>query len=197
MNPIPVTRWHDDPWADTTSPHGIPCDELVSALQKYIRRGNLDEAALVAREMFETSEELTHHLWDRLTTIACSDVTDNLFLAPVIIETLRTQCLRPDRRSGNGWVYLAHAVRYLCQAPKDRTTDELCMWLVHAMDEEGRRPVIPDWALDNHTRRGQEMGRGVRYFLSEGCLVENAREDRDHTYRKRVEKIVERGGWRE
>jgi replication-associated recombination protein RarA len=197
VSPIPVTRWHNDPWADTTSLHGIPCDELISALQKNIRRGNLDEAALVAREMFETSAELTYHLWDRLTTIACSDVTDNLFLAPVIIETLRTQCLRPDRESGDGWVYLAHAIRYLCQAPKDRTTDELCMWLVHAMDEEGRQPVIPDWALDNHTRRGQEMGRGVRYFLAEGCLVENVREDHDPTYRKRLDEIIERGDWRE
>ncbi|WP_125774310.1 AAA family ATPase [Antribacter gilvus] len=154
-------------------------------------------AALVAREMFATSEELTYHLWDRLTTIACSDVTDDLFAAPVIVETLRTQCLRQDRESGDGWVYLAHAVRYLCQAPKDRTTDELCMWLVHAMDEEDRRPFIPDWALDNHTRRGQEMGRGVRFFLDEGCLVNNPREDADHTYRQRVMKIVEEGDWRE
>lgn len=136
---IPVVRSYDDPWASRTSLHGFPCDELVSALQKYIRRGNLDEAALVAREMFETSQELTDHLWGRLTTVACSDVTDSLFLAPLVVETLRTQCLRQDRRTGDGWVYLAHAVRYLCQAPKDRTTDELCMWLIHAINVEGRR----------------------------------------------------------
>lgn len=194
---MPVTRWHDNPWSGETSVHGIACDELISALQKNIRRGDLDEAALVAREMFETSEDLTQHLWDRLTTIACSDVGDRLFLAPVVIEVLRTQCLRQSRESGDGLVYLTHAVRYLCQTPKDRTTDELCMWLVHAMDEEGRRPIIPDWALDNHTRRGQEMGRGVQYFLTEGCAIENEREDRDHTYQRRVEDIVERGDWRE
>lgn len=169
----------------------------MSALQKYIRRGNLDEAALVAREMFETSEQLTGHLWDRLTTIACSDVTDSLFLAPVVIETLRTQCLRQDRETGDGWLYLAHAVRYLCQAPKDRTTDELCMWLMHAINEDGRRPVIPDCALDSHTRRGQEMGRGVRHFLSEGCFLENENEDRSRIFQQRVEEIVRRGEWRE
>ena len=35
----------DDPWASTLSKRGIPGDELVSALQKYIRRGELEEAS--------------------------------------------------------------------------------------------------------------------------------------------------------
>lgn len=175
--------------------HGFPCDELISALQKHIRLGDLDEASLVAREMFETDEQLCLQLWDRLTTIACSDITDRSFLAPVIVETLRTQSLRQDRRSGDGWLYVAHAVRYLCQAPKDRTTDELCMWLMHAVNYEGRRPSIPDRALDSHTGRGQDMGRGVRHFLSEACELNNTRADRDVTYLRRVEEIVERGDW--
>lgn len=194
---MPVTRWQHDPWAGRSSLHGFASDELISALQKNIRRGNLDQAALVAREMYRTGEELTHHLWDRLTTIACSDVGSTAFMAPVIVETLRTQYFRQDRETGQGWLYLAHAVRYLCQAPKDRTTDELCMWLVHAMDVDGRLPEIQDWDLDSHTRKGQEMGRGVRHFLAEGCVLDNEVEDLDRTYRQRLQEIIDRGAWLE
>jgi hypothetical protein len=37
-----------DPYAKLTSPRGIPVDQLVSVLQKEIRRGNVDNAVLAA-----------------------------------------------------------------------------------------------------------------------------------------------------
>ena len=40
------------------SPGGYPCDELASALQKFIRRGMTEEAARVAYELARTSEEV-------------------------------------------------------------------------------------------------------------------------------------------
>ena len=30
---------------------------------------------------------------------------------------------------------------------------------------------MPDYALDKHTRRGREMGRGIPHFYSEGAVV--------------------------
>ena len=50
----------------------------------------------------------------------------------------------------------------------------------------GERPQIPDVAYDMHTKRGQEMGRGLEHFLKEGALVENERPGRDTTYRERL-----------
>jgi len=32
---------------------------------------------------------------------------------------------------------------------------------------------IPDYALDKHTKRGREMGRGDLHFWTEGCKIEN------------------------
>ena len=38
----------EDPYTQLTSPRGIPVDQLVSVLQKEIRRGNVDNAVLAA-----------------------------------------------------------------------------------------------------------------------------------------------------
>jgi hypothetical protein len=45
----------EDPYSQIVSPHGIPVDDLVSVLQKEIRRGRIDNAVLAAYEMFITS----------------------------------------------------------------------------------------------------------------------------------------------
>ena len=41
-----------DPYSQIVSPHGIPVDDLVSVLQKEIRRSRIDNAVLAAYEMF-------------------------------------------------------------------------------------------------------------------------------------------------
>ena len=45
----------EDPYSQVVSPHGIPVDDLVSVLQKEIRRSRIDNAVLAAYEMFTTS----------------------------------------------------------------------------------------------------------------------------------------------
>ena len=37
----------------------------------------------------------------------------------------------------------------------------------------GRKPDIPNFALDMHTEKGRDMGRGFKHFLAEGSWVEN------------------------
>ena len=46
---------HEDPYTGLTSPRGIPVDQLVSVLQKDIRRSHVDNAVLAAYEMLTTS----------------------------------------------------------------------------------------------------------------------------------------------
>ena len=41
-----------DPWRGVVSRNGIPGDELISGLQKSIRRGNADIAIDLAYEMY-------------------------------------------------------------------------------------------------------------------------------------------------
>ena len=48
----------EDPWVNVKTEHGFNADEVVSAFQKSIRRGLLENALLLAYEMFSTSAEL-------------------------------------------------------------------------------------------------------------------------------------------
>jgi hypothetical protein len=73
-------------------------------------------------------------------------------------------------------------VRLLAEAPKDRSNDELAN-LVRTDLADGGRAEVPDHALDMHTRRGQEMGRGIEHFLTDGARVEPELESRERRWR--------------
>jgi replication-associated recombination protein RarA len=182
-----------DPWARVKTEHDFNADEIVSAFQKSIRRGMLENALLLAYEMYVTSAELEEHLWTRLTVISVEDVGSGSFLEPVIVDALYRMHQRFARGAGDRFLFAAHAVRLLATSPKDRTTDEMTNWAMLVTNVRGERPEIPEVAYDMHTKRGQEMGRGLEHFLKEGALVENERPGRDTTYRERLLKAIEAG----
>jgi len=184
-----------DPWTRVTSVHGFPADELIAALQKSIRRGLLENALLVAREMYETSPELEEHLWMRLSVISCEDTGDGSFSEPVVLNSLYQMHQRLDRSFGDRWLFAVHAVRFLVGRTKDRTTDELANLTMHDLNN-GRLPEFPDWALDVHTRRGQEMGRTVEDFWTTHSHVENELPGRDHQYLDRITSLMAAGEWK-
>jgi len=181
-----VPAFTEDHWTRVVSVHGLPGDELRSALQKSIRRGLLENALLVGYELFQTGREAERMLWERLQIISVEDVGFGRADAPILVEVLHRMHEQFAWPGGERFLFAAHAIRLLVTSPKDRTTDELVNWISHLADEEGVRPEILDVALDVHTRRGQLMGRGLRHFLAEGALVENEVPDRDLTYRRRL-----------
>jgi replication-associated recombination protein RarA len=182
-----------DPWVNVRTEHGFNADEIVSAFQKSIRRGMLENALLLAYEMFSTSAELEEHLWARLSVISVEDVGSGSFLEPVVVDTLYCMHQRFARGAGDRFLFAAHAVRLLATSQKDRTSDEMANWAQLAVNIRGERPVIPDVAYDMHTNRGREMGRGVEHFMKEGARVENERPGRDTTYRQRLLAAIEAG----
>ncbi|MGA2528433.1 MAG: AAA family ATPase [Acidimicrobiales bacterium] len=181
-----VPAFTEDPWTRVMSVHGLPGDELRSALQKSIRRGLLENALLVGYELFQTGPEAERLLWERLQIISVEDVGFGRADAPILLDALHRMHEQFAWPGGERFLFAAHAIRLLATSPKDRTTDELVNWISHLADDEGLRPEIMDVALDVHTRRGQLMGRGLRHFLGEGALVENEMPDRDLTYRRRL-----------
>lgn len=54
----------------------------------------------------------------------------------------------------------------------------------------GKKPVIPDIALDKHTKRGRKMDRGSKHFFEEATKVIPKLEV-DNNYRERYGKILE------
>ena len=63
-----------DPWTWALTIHDLAADEVISALQKEIRRGNEENSAMLAYEMVATSPELERKLWDRLAVISVEDI---------------------------------------------------------------------------------------------------------------------------
>jgi replication-associated recombination protein RarA len=182
-----------DPWVDVKTYHGLQADHVISALQKEIRRGNTENAALLAYEMILTSPAMEDYLWHRLKVISVEDIGFGEPMAPVVIQSLFAMTSACDRAVGERKLYAVHAVSYLCKCQKDRSSDELINWISHASRAGTALPVIPDYALDMHTAEGQKKGRGRRYFFEEASRIIPELPGRDKTYLERIMKMLDSG----
>jgi replication-associated recombination protein RarA len=182
-----------DPWVDVKTFNGFQADHVISALQKEIRRGNTENAALLAYEMILTSHQLEDYLWHRLKVISVEDIGFGEPLAAVLIQSLFQMTSACDRATGERKLYAIHAVRYLCACKKDRSSDEMINWINHSSKIGTLLPVIPDYALDMHTAEGQKKGRGRRHFFEEASRIIPELVDRDLTYRNRIMNMLDSG----
>lgn len=175
-------RKHPDPWQELRTIHDLAADEVISALQKEIRRGHSENAALLAYEMILTSPELEEKLWSRLLVISVEDIGFGEPRAAILIKTLFDMHLQFSKEEQDRYLFAIHAVRYLCGCEKDRSNDELLNLLMRI---DGK-PEIPDYAIDMHTRKGQEMGRGIEHFLLEASKIFPEKEDRNTVFREKL-----------
>ncbi len=173
-----------DPWAGCVTRGGYRADEVISALQKTIRRGQAEEAARFAYELYRTSEALEELLWKRLSVISVEDVGFGEPMAPVVIDALNRMRQGFPPGSVDRPLFFVHAVRYLCRCPKTRSSD-LMKNVIQLEFEQGVLPEIPDVALDMHTRRGQELGRGEDFFYREASRVSPQAEDPEEPAQRR------------
>ncbi len=180
-----------DPWVDVRTCHGLPADQVISALQKEIRRAHTENAVLLAYEMAITSPALKDFLWQRLMIISVEDVGFGEPSAPVLVNALHQMSGAFDRGGGERTLFAVHAVRYLCACQKDRSSDEMLNWVIQAVEAGTKRPAVPDYALDMHTARGKAMARGLRHFYEEGAQLVPELPDRDTTYRDRIMLLLE------
>jgi len=159
---------------------GYRLSDVVSALQKAIRRGDARVAGYFAIEMFESG--FTAYAWRRLLTVSAEDcagvITQEvkaLYDAWVIIDTAHKAAKVQKKKRGR--VFLAKAVILLCLAKKSRDADHLTnlVYDPKALDEdvidraldEARRTSepIPDYAYDCHTGLGRKRGKTRTDFL--------------------------------
>jgi len=182
-----------DPWVNVRTFNGFQADHVISALQKEIRRGNVENAALLAYEMILTSPALEDYLWHRLKVISVEDIGFGEPSAPILIQSLFEMARVCDRNVGERKLYAIHAVRYLCRCNKDRSSDEMINWINHASKSGTLLPVIPDYALDMHTAEGQKKGRGRRHFFEEASRTVPELQDRDRTYLERIMNMLDAG----
>ncbi len=172
-----------DPWARTKTRNGIPADELISALQKSIRRG-LDEIAIdCAYEMYISSPQLEEKLWRRLIAISVEDIGFGEPMAPMLVNNLNQMRKNFAYADGDRPMFFMHAIRYLCKCHKERSTDHLKN-LVMKKFAEGYVPIVPEYAYDMHTTKGKANGRDVIHFLEEASRVDPVMDGYDDHYRQ-------------
>ena len=151
-----------DPWQRTTTEHGFAADEVISALQKCIRRAMVENALLLGWEMYLTSPEMEEMLWSRLCVIAVEDVGYGNLDAPILTETLYQQHMRYPRPQHDRFLFAAHAIRVLAAGQKDRTTDDMVNWAKHSVafgERRSRRGMAYEHC---GTRNGAVGARGAR-----------------------------------
>ena len=155
---------------DIVTPSGHPGDEVISALQKFIRRGETELAVRAAYELYLTGEELTAYLWRRLLVISAEDVGLGEPMAPVVVDALPRSSRELSRDSSDYQLLFVHAVRYLCACRKERGSSVLAS-VVKRRIRRGDPFPLPDYVYDMHTLTGQERGRNIDHFLAEAACV--------------------------
>ena len=108
---------------------GYLLGEVVSALQKSIRRGWEVEALFWAYELAEGYDD---YLWRRLLTIASEDIgiADN-FAAVLVGQLYENAKVLVEKRKNvlSDRLPLAHAVLYLCRTQKTRYVDDFANYV--------------------------------------------------------------------
>ena len=179
-----------DPWQNCKTKNNYNADEVISALQKSIRRGLEEDACKFAFELFSTSPELEEKMWKRLIVISVEDIGMGNVNASVIINNLYQMHHEFNYQDIDRPLFFIHAIRVLCQSKKDRSSD-LLRNIVEKEMNQGILPEIPDYALDMHTRRGQEMNRDIHHFLNVASIVEPKLEV-ENDYQERFNELLKK-----
>ena len=168
------------------TPRGYDLHELLSALQKDIRRGNEYEAVFWAVELEGFNATA---LWNRLRVIASEDIGIADPLAPLVIDVLEKEYNDAKRRENYSQrLFLVNAVLFLARSAKSRIVDDLLITVYGDIKFRDKKLEIPDYAIDMHTLRGVKKGRGFKDFLEEGSKLEN--EATSNPYKDSAKEIL-------
>lgn len=167
---------------------GYALDEVTSALQKCIRRGLEEEAMYWALEMADSG--YGQYLWRRLMIIAAEDIglADPHALIVTTIGWLATKETTKSftQPPGMKTEFLGMVILHLCRASKNREGDDFC-WYIMGRRKRGWRMPIPDYALDEHTERGRQMGRGEAFWYEQASQLTKEVEVDGNPYKGKLQ----------
>ena len=170
-------------WQDSTSSKGHNLAEVRSAVIKEIRRGRAESALFWALEMVDAGEQVTHKFWEDLRVFALEDVgLANADALGIVTEAQKLFYDLPEN-DNRRLLSVAHAVCYLTFSKKTRYANEMLAVILENR-KGGENLTIPDYAVDLHTRRGREMGRGLLHYLETAAQLTNEHDAFSDRYRK-------------
>lgn len=151
-------------------------DEVVSALQKCIRRNREYEAAWWAYIIYTSGYH--KYVWRRVLIIASEDIGNATPEAAMLVNALhqnyQTAISAANRQKNDAFVFLFQAIIYLCRATKTRESDSLVN-LIRTEHEQGKRLELLPEAIDMHTKRGRQI---------HGSWQQGTQEEIDERHRK-------------
>lgn len=174
--------------------NGFELDQVVSALQKSVRRGLEEESMFWSLELAESG--FGKYLWKRLMVISAEDVGIGDPMAFVLTvagwvatkESTSSFTKPPGMRTE----FLGPIVLYLCRAQKCREGDDL-NWLVSEKRRRGWKVPVPDFSLDDHTVAGRKMGRGRAFWFAEASKLSNPVVIEGNKYAEKVRELFGNG----
>jgi replication-associated recombination protein RarA len=149
--------------------NGLDPFVCLSALQKCIRRGMEREAMQFAVELMHSSKNFHTMTCKRLEVISHEDIDTQV--NPMIVPFVATAVAQAMKwydsdvtKLGKSRMCVGNAIRLMARAKKSREGDHFAAAIGWAAILENFVPVVPDWALDQHTTEGRRMGRGLEFF---------------------------------
>ena len=161
---------------------GYAFDEVASAMQKAIRRGQEEEALYWAMEIFESG--YWKYVFRRLVVIAMEDVGWSNPMA-VLSAMLANEFVQASKTPVEAHI-LAYVVLGLVRSVKSREADEAFNY-IHEFRKQGGRLEIPEYCVDKHTKRGKAMGRDEKYFWENGAELDR---ELPSSYKDRLYKLL-------
>ena len=134
--------------------NGYMLDEVASALQKAIRRGDEELALFFALELFP---KYAAYAWRRIQVVSVEDIENPM--ASVYVNAMRDAFFfnNKDVKNAEDYknrIFITKAVIALCRETKSREADH-AQKFIDQWVESGTLPKIPDYAFDVHTKQGR------------------------------------------
>lgn len=178
-------------FSDLKTISGYPADEVISALQKDIRRCHFEPASFWALELMESGDRFVKKFWERIVVISVEDVADHGVVS--IIATLRDNFFAlDDAKLCDRHIQGLKAVKVLCDAKKDRIVNEMYDYL-RFKRKDGLQLEIPEYAIDKHTKKGKAQGKDYLHFLEVAGKIRSIVKNKDETYLKELKKYAKLG----
>jgi len=155
---------------------------VLSCLQKAIRRAEERLAMQCAIELLESSRNYSTMVLNRLVIIMHEDL--DVVSRPDIISAVELTVQRIDQlrrdpdKASKCRMLIGTLIRLMCRAPKSREGDHFHVAVGRPVIN-GCPPELPEWVFDKHTREGRRQGRGLDHFRESSCLLIPAPAEKD------------------
>lgn len=180
-----------------TTKNGYNLDEVISSLQKEIRRAHEEEAMYWALELIESG--FAKYLWRRLFVISSEDVSPlEAHIPPLLLALYRFTEIDIKESSGRNWsehelMHVGKAVIVLARAKKNRIVDYF-LTDISERKKKGWKLKPPPYAIDIHTEKGRQVRKdlGIKTddyseFYGEGVRIANEEKiDGGQKYRNKT-----------